>query len=270
MFESSSLSAKPQGKLSTAEIPLLNWSSCRQWVAHAEVTVPVLTHSMCEVVPLILSFCHLGSPGCMFSGFLSFAFFLDRGIGFWEQDSHQSVSTAQHSIWPHIPAHCLQKGATNELMYSSTSSEMLRRREALTQVGWAGDTPPWCASSGKGVGAGAKGGLKTWNRDIFTNPNLSTVWAAEKEINSIPARHSTHTRNVQFTKKINSSFSRPWGNLQAALQTSQWDPKPTCQFSPACRAGHFLQDKFCPNWWHLYKHTWQWGLDGTDFLLMLT
>lgn len=216
---------------------------------------------------LPLSFCHLENAGCTFAVFLCFAFFLVRGIGSWEQDSHQSVSTAQHSIWPQIPPHCLQKGATNELMCSSTSCEILRR-EALTQVGWAGDAAPWCAASGKGVGVGAKGEMRTWN--TLTNPNLDTVWAAMKEINSIPARHSTHTRNAQFTRKINSSFPRPWGYLQPALQTSLWDPKATCQFSPACRAGHFLQVKFCPNWWHLYKHkhTWQWGLGGTEFLLM--
>lgn len=35
------------------------------------------------------------------------------------------------------------------------------RREALTQVGQAGDTAPWWAVFGKGVGAGAEGEMRT-------------------------------------------------------------------------------------------------------------
>lgn len=60
MVASSSLSAKPQGTLSTAEIPLQ--LKQLQWVPHGEVTVLVLAHSICEVVSLILSFCHLENP----------------------------------------------------------------------------------------------------------------------------------------------------------------------------------------------------------------
>jgi len=43
----------------------------------AEVIVLVLTHSICEALPLLLSFYYLEALGCTFAEFLCFAF-LDR------------------------------------------------------------------------------------------------------------------------------------------------------------------------------------------------
>lgn len=219
MVESSNLPAKPQGMLSTAEIPLCNWSRHRQRVPHAEVTVLVFTHIICEVVSLMLSFCHLENPGGRFAEFLSFAFFLDKGDWFPRTGF---TPVCKHSTTFHMATHSsslFTKGChkwVDVLIHLLWNTE----KKISPQVGWAGGTTPWCAASGKGVGVRAEGEKRTWNRDIVTNPNVSMLWAGMKEINSIPARHSTRTQNVHFTKEIYSSFPRPGCYLQPALQTS--------------------------------------------------
>lgn len=69
----------------------------------------------------------------------------------------------------------LQKIATNELLNSSISSEMLWMREALTEVGQLWLTALWCAASGKGDGAGAKGEEWPWE----TKPQHETSFYEE-------------------------------------------------------------------------------------------
>lgn len=92
--------------------------------------------------------------------------------------------------------------------------------------------------------------MRTWNRDIVTNSNLSTVWTAMKEINL----DRVHTPEMFSSQRKEMPHSPDLEAMCSQLYKHPCEiPKPTCQFSAACRVGHFLQDKFCPNWWQLCK-----------------